>query len=237
MQKRATQEYYFYADKISPNKIILGKDEFHHISKVLKISINTNITLTDGRGNVATATVQSFQKRHIEFSNINIENFPKSLNKLHIAIAPTKNISRFEWFLEKATEIGISEITPIICSHSERKQLRADRLEKIVIAATKQSKKAWKPLLNPPISFNEFITGQNISGKYIAYLGTKSAHLKNLIHAKENLILVGPEGGFTESEHQDALQQGYKTVSLGSNRLRTETAGVVSATIVAMHHE
>ncbi|WP_462280859.1 RsmE family RNA methyltransferase [Salinivirga cyanobacteriivorans] len=237
MQKRATQEYYFYADKISPNEIILGKDEFHHISKVLKISTGTTITLTDGRGIIATANVQSIEKRHIEFSNINIERIPESLNKLHIAIAPTKNISRFEWFLEKATEIGVSEITPIICSHSERKQLRADRLEKILIAATKQSKKAWKPILNPLISFNEFITGQNISGRYIAYLGAKSAHLKNLIHAKENLVLVGPEGGFSETEHQDALKQGYKTVSLGSNRLRTETAGVVSATIVAMHHE
>ncbi len=237
MQKRVKEEYYFYADNITPNRIDLGKDEFHHITKVLKISNNTTITLTDGRGQIASAKIRSVEKKHINFSDINIETILLPANKLHIAIAPTKNTGRFEWFMEKATEIGISEITPIICAHSERKQIRADRLEKVIIAAIKQSKKAWKPLLNPLTSFKELITKNKASGKYIAYLGQDSEHLQKRLHTKNDLVLIGPEGGFAPEEHKDAILRKFETVSLGSSRLRTETAGVVSATIVAMHYE
>ncbi len=148
--------------------------------------------------------------------------------RLHIAIAPTKNNDRLEWFLEKSTEIGITEITPILCDHSERKIIKAERLEKVLISAMKQSGQATVPRLNPLCKLKD-LQDLNSSIKYIAHCeNEKQGHLKKLYEAgKSSLILIGPEGDFSANEIDFALKQGYKPISLGNNRLRTETAGIV----------
>lgn len=237
MYSKASEEYYFFAKSIEDDAIVLGEDEFHHITKVLRLKKQTEVTLTDGRGKSAIAEIQSIGKKHIEFDQIQIKKHTPGPYKLHMAIAPTKNINRFEWYLEKATEIGISEITPLLCEHSERKHIRADRLEKIIVAACKQSKKVWKPVLNTVVDFNDFVAQSSPSGKYIAYLGAKVRHLKSTLSGNEHVLLIGPEGGFSENEYRKATAHGFTGVSLGVNRLRTETAGVVGTQIIAMHYD
>ena len=148
---------------------------------------------------------------------------------MHIAIAPTKNMDKFEWFLEKATEIGIDEITPIICNHSERKVIKPERCNKILLSAMKQSLKFHLPKLNEAISFQEF-TNQNFEGrKYIAHCEkSDKLELRKENAAERTLILIGPEGDFSTTEIEMALQNQFKAVSLGTSRLRTETAGIVA---------
>jgi 16S rRNA (uracil1498-N3)-methyltransferase len=162
------------------------------------------------------------------------ENYEKRPYYLHIAIAPTKSNDRFEWFLEKATEIGIDKITPIICDHSERRKIRSDRLEKVILSAVKQSKKAWLPELSPLIGFKEFIKQAGMEEqKYIAHCreGERPELIKILNHNSSLLILIGPEGDFSEEEIMIANTQGFSSVSLGKSRLRTETAGIVASQI------
>ncbi|MEN8116270.1 MAG: RsmE family RNA methyltransferase, partial [Bacteroidota bacterium] len=152
----------------------------------------------------------------------------------HIVIAPTKNIDRFEWFLEKCTEIGIDEITPILSEHSERKVIKPGRLEKIVVSAMKQSVKAYLPKLNELTSFNDLVKTSDAPAKFIAHCnGGEKPHLKNNIEPGKNvLILIGPEGDFSPAEVELAKENGFKEISLGTSRLRTETAGVVACHIV-----
>jgi 16S rRNA (uracil1498-N3)-methyltransferase len=155
---------------------------------------------------------------------------------LHIAIAPVKSIDRYEWFLEKATEIGIDEITPLLCRYSERKAIKEERLNKIITSAMKQSIKAYHPTLNPMISFNEFIKTSFNGDKFIAHCenGEKEP-LKNLVKkGVDTLILIGPEGDFSKDEIDTALANGFKEISLGNSRLRTETAGVVACHTVSL---
>lgn len=232
-------EYWFLAEKIDHNEIVLSSDEIHHMTHVLRIQPDTQILVTDGKGRLAQAMVASIGKKNVFFSDIRWNEVPALPYCLHMAIAPTKNISRFEWFLEKATEIGITEITPIITQHSERTNLRPDRLEKIIVSAAKQSKKAWIPKLNASVEFSDFITTQQGKNCFIAYIDSKSKHLKYGLNsdATNFVVLVGPEGGFSENEFHEAVDYGFQSVSLGRNRLRTETAGVVATQIVAMHFD
>ena len=158
---------------------------------------------------------------------------------LHVAIAPTKSISRFEWFLEKATEIGIDEITPLLSEHSERKVVKFERSEKILISAMKQSQKAFLPKLNELTSFNEFIQKNSEKQKFIAHCndGEKN-HLKNAIQKGNNMvILIGPEGDFSLEEVLEAKEKGFEEISLGDERLRTETAGIVACHTVNLIFE
>jgi 16S rRNA (uracil1498-N3)-methyltransferase len=156
-----------------------------------------------------------------------------------MAVAPTKNNDRFEWFLEKATEIGISEITPIICEQSERKVLKKERLDRIILSAMKQSLKAYKPQLNDPISFNAFISKQHPGQKYIAHChqGPKHSLLKEAKSSEPLLILIGPEGDFSVKEIEMAVNQGFIPITLGSARLRTETAALAACHTIALINE
>ncbi len=234
---KVIDEFYFFADKLEDNQIVLNDTEKHHITKVLRISNNTRITCTDGLGKIAQATISDISKKNITFTDIAIKNYAPPEYHLHLAIAPTKNISRYEWFLEKATEIGISEITPLITENSERKHLRSDRLEKILITATKQSKKAWKPTLNKTIGFNEFIDQNFDALKFMAFIDDKAQHLKHFLeNSSKYIVLIGPEGGFSLQEYQQAQKQNYKAVSLGVSRLRAETAGVLATGIINIHY-
>lgn len=231
-------EYYFFAEVIKENKISLLKEEITHIHKVLRIKPQTRITITDGLGHLAEATIQDITPKKIEFKDVEVKYKDPLSYSLTVAIAPTKNINRFEWFIEKATEIGITTIQPIITTHSERKHVRYDRLEKVAISAMKQSKKAWKPTISPMVELNDFLRKASDSNKYIAYLGEKAPHLFSVRGSNsDTAILIGPEGGFTQEEYELSKKNQFIAISLGNSRLRTETAGIVATQIISMQHD
>ena len=210
----------------------LDENEHHHL-QVLRAAIGASLNVFDGRGNLYHGSIMSSTKK---LTTIQINELLKSEStppcSLHIAIAPTKNIDRMEWFIEKATELGIQSITPIICQRSERRELRRDRLEKVALSATKQSLHLHVPMVNDAISFKAFLNTKQNAKKYIAFCEERTTHLKNLIQPHESaVVLIGPEGDFTTEEVLAAKDCGYIPVSLGSSRLRTETAGLMVSTI------
>ena len=209
----------------------LSEEESKHCVRVLRLQAGDDVQLIDGRGGLYSAILhEAHPKRSIlKITGVQTE-FGKRNHHLHIAIAPTKNIERFEWFLEKATEIGIDEITPIICQRSERKEVKTDRSAKIITAAIKQSLKAYHPILNPPIAFNKFIQQQFNAQKFIAHCieDNKSSLTAEVEKAGSYVILIGPEGDFTPAEIDLALQNEYKAITLGDSRLRTETAALAA---------
>ena len=231
----------FYAPEIKDDYYTMSEEETFHCVRVLRIKPGDNIHLTDGKGNLFTATIQNTDKKGALLKIINSKvEYGKRDYWLHIAIAPTKNIERFEWFLEKTTEIGIDEITPLLCEHSERTNLKSERMEKIIVAAMKQSIKAYKPILNQMEKYNKFI-GRTFNGSenYIATCeGENRKLLKNIYHTGKNaVILIGPEGDFSNNEIQNAIQSGFIPVSLGESRLRTETAGLVACHSISLINE
>ncbi len=230
----------FYAPDISGNTYTLNEEESKHCIRVLRLTIGDEITLIDGKGGLfKTRIIRPEPKRcMVEVYESTLE-FEKRNHYLHIAIAPTKNIERFEWFLEKATEIGIDEITPLLCEHSERKAVNNERLEKIIISAVKQSIKAYVPVLNPMTSFKQLIQSNQTGNLFIAHCATKGLnHLKNeLKPLNKSIILIGPEGDFSIDEIQLALKSNYREISLGTSRLRTETAGVVACHIANLANQ
>ena len=222
-------------------EIFFSKEESKHIIKVLRKNIGDILEITNGKGSFFTAEITQANPNKC-FAKIT-EEFPqKPLSyHLHLAVAPTKLNDRFEWFLEKATEIGISEITPIFCERSERKNIKPERFEKIIQSAMKQSLKGFLPILHPAISFKEFVLQQknNSSKKYIAHCeDTDRKPLKKEIQAKDSIvILIGPEGDFSEKEITYALTNRFVPITLGESRLRTETAAVVACHSVAFLNE
>jgi len=195
---------------------------------------NLGTLVFDGNGKLFDARIQSIGKRNISlFIDRLIEKENSELPKLHIAIAPPKNMDRFEWFAEKVTEIGVSEITPIHCKHSERKELRLDRIEKILLGACKQSLKLTIPKLNDMVKIEQFVSMPNEKNqRFVAYCDEKARHLKNAYKESfDACIMIGPEGDFTKEEIQLAEKNGFESVSLGKSRLRLETAGVFAASI------
>ena len=219
----------FYLENLE-NEIILSAEESKHATKVLRKKEGDILNFTDGKGAFYKAEITVADSRKCRLKVVNTEQKEKQHNyHLHIAIAPTKNMDRYEWFLEKATEIGIDEITPIICSRSERKVIKTERGNRILISAMKQSLKYHLPKLNEAISLNDFLK-QDIEGaKYIAHCedGEKK-ELKAVNKTEKYLMLIGPEGDFSQKEIDLALQNQFKAVSLGTSRLRTETAGIVA---------
>jgi 16S rRNA (uracil1498-N3)-methyltransferase len=219
---------------------MLDEAEALHLVKVLRKRENDELLVFDGRGKLYDARIESIGKKettvHV-FRLVEVEEPNKP--RLHIAIAPSKNTERLEWFAEKATEIGIAEITPLICTHSERKELRPDRIEKILIGASKQSIKLTIPKLNPVVKFEAFIKSVKATDrKFMAYCDEKSIHLKDAYHGGfDAVILIGPEGDFTRDEVILAEQNEFETVSLGKARLRLETAGIYAATVFNLANE
>jgi len=224
----------FYAPDIVSNTYTLPEEESKHCIRVLRLNTGDEITLIDGKGNLFTASISNPNPKRCEVIVTDVKTeFGKRNFYLHIAIAPTKNIERLEWFLEKATEIGIDEITPILCDRSERKVVNIDRLDKIIISAVKQSIKAYVPKLNEMISLKHFLN-QNIEGqKFIAHCNSwELPPLKDNLQPNSKVtILIGPEGDFTPSEVEQCLKKGFQEISLGASRLRTETAGIVACHI------
>jgi 16S rRNA (uracil1498-N3)-methyltransferase len=221
----------FYTPDIISINYTLNEEESKHCSRVLRLVAGDVVHLIDGRGGLYEAQITEANKKHVQLTVIqHQQEYGKRNHHLHIAIAPTKNIDRLEWFLEKATEIGIDEITPIICDRSERKIVKEERLEKVITSAVKQSLTAYHPILNPTISFADFIKQNNNSHKFIAHCMDGERPYINEISDKHQsyLILIGPEGDFTPSELSSALQNEFKPVTLGNTRLRTETAALAA---------
>ena len=227
----------------------LNEEESKHCSRVLRLSVGDTVFLIDGRGGLYEAEIETAAKKHVELRiTKTTKAYQKRNHHLHIAVAPTKNIDRLEWFLEKATEIGIDEITPIICERSERKVVKGDRLEKVITAAVKQSLQAYHPVLNPAVTFSELLaqqtnaqqtdlhTSPNTSAqksvsKLIAHCidDEQRRYLKDLVQPHGNyLMLIGPEGDFSPQEISSALAEGFMPVTLGTTRLRTETAALAA---------
>ncbi|VAW22897.1 16S rRNA (uracil(1498)-N(3))-methyltransferase [hydrothermal vent metagenome] len=230
----------FYIPYIPGESVWLDETESKHCIRVLRLGIGDKIQLVDGKGGVYEARISDPNPKRCSLEVISTENnYGEKGFSLHVAIAPTKNIARFEWFLEKATEIGVDEITPVLCRFSERKSLKPERLEKIIIAAMKQSLKAYLPKLNQLIPFGQLLGQPFEGGKYIAhcYEGKKK-HLKDSIKKNENsLVLIGPEGDFSKEEVNLALRHGFKGITLGNSRLRTETAGIAACHIINLANE
>lgn len=221
----------FYTPDINSNNYTLNEEESKHCSKVLRLGVGEVVHLIDGRGGLYKAQISEANKKHVQLLVIeHQQEYGKRNHHLHIAIAPTKNIDRLEWFLEKATEIGIDEITPIICDRSERKIIKEERLEKVITSAVKQSLTAYHPQLNKAISFVDFITKNKETEKFIAHcMDGAKPYINQIANVHQSyLILIGPEGDFTPSELNVALQNGYKPVTLGNTRLRTETAALAA---------
>ncbi len=217
-------------------QFFFSSEESKHIVKVLRKVEGDVLNITNGRGSLFQAKILEANPRKCKAQIVSEEKTLPRLHSLHIAIAPTKMNDRFEWFLEKATEIGIHEITPILCEHSERKVIKPERLEKVLRSAMKQSLQTYLPKLNPLTLFEDFLGAVEGELKLIAHCHPEEKlELKRRVQAdKDVVILIGPEGDFSKGEVDLALNHGFLPVSLGRNRLRTETAGIVACSTVAI---
>ncbi|QAA83013.1 16S rRNA (uracil(1498)-N(3))-methyltransferase [Aequorivita sp. H23M31] len=232
----------FYNPNIldSEKQVTFDKEESKHIVRVLRMKEGDCFKITNGKGLIFEAEIISAQPKECIAQILSQEILEPMKYHLHLAVAPTKLNDRYEWFLEKATEIGISEITPLICDHSERKTIKLERYEKIIQSAMKQSLKAYIPTLNEVISFTDFMNSEfPKTMKFIAHCeNTDKKSLKSLLTPKKNItILIGPEGDFSPEEIQLAKKNGFSPVTLGESRLRTETAAIVACHSVAFVNE
>lgn len=223
----------FYNSTIDKNtlQITFDKIESRHIVKVLRKKEGDTIYITNGKGQVFNCKITIANDKKCLVSILGKEEKKQFKDYyLHVAIAPTKNNDRLEWFIEKATEIGIDEITPIICQNSERKIIKKERLEKIIVAAMKQSLKFYLPKLNEAVSFSEFLKKKQKGDIYIAHCEeSEKKYLKSVVKPKDSVtILVGPEGDFTVTEISESIAKNHIPITLGINRLRTETAALVA---------
>lgn len=229
----------FYApDAIAGQHCAVAESELQHLI-VLRKKSGDEIFVFNGQGKLFCANLLSLSRNEalVMIKSIYAEESAKPL--LHIAIAPPKNMDRMEWFAEKVCEIGVSEITPIFCEHSERKSLKSERLEKVMLAACKQSLKYTLPILNPSLAFSDFIKkAPTTPERYIAYCEESNVHLKDAYKkGSDAVIVIGPEGDFSSNEVAEAKAHGYAPVSLGKSRLRLETAGIFAAGIFSLAND
>lgn len=233
----------FYTPDILSNTYTLNEEESKHAIRVLRLSIGDKIQLIDGAGGWYEAEIIDDNQKRCTVSVIETKKEVGKRNwNLHIAIAPTKNMDRLEWFLEKATEIGIDEISLLDCNNSERTIVKAERIEKVAVSAIKQSLKAYLPKINQMLDYKKFIaSAKDFKGrKFIAHCNYRGAlpHIKTLYKNGENvLMLIGPEGDFTIDEVKLALDNGFTEISLGESRLRTETAALYACTTINILNE
>ena len=236
---------FFYTETLSPseNIILLNEENSKYIVQVLRMENGEQLKLTDGKGNIYAAEITEAHKKKciVKVTETNIVKSPES--KVCIAMSPVKNNSRFEWFLEKATEMGVTEIIPLMCARTEKQHFRYDRMKCILISAMLQSQQACLPILNEPVKFNDFIksSAETHRKKYIAHCAEESkTSLKNVVSEQatkspnDSVILIGPEGDFTSDEITLALHADFIPVALGNTRLRTETAAIVAAALLCV---
>ncbi|RZK76485.1 MAG: 16S rRNA (uracil(1498)-N(3))-methyltransferase [Pedobacter sp.] len=222
----------FYTPDIETDDYVLNEEESKHCLRVLRLSTGALITLIDGKGGFYTAEIVADTKKNVVVKVIDkVLNYQQRAHYLHIAVAPTKNIDRLEWFLEKATEIGIDEITPVICARSERRIIKEDRLNKVITSAVKQSIQAYHPKLNPYMELSDFLRQPFEGTKMIAHCieGEPRQYISEIaVPDKRYTILIGPEGDFNPEEIRSALYNDFKPLTLGNTRLRTETAAMAA---------
>lgn len=229
------QVFYFSDAQLGLN--YMPEEESKHMVKVLRMRQNEAVYVIDGKGNLYEGHISGLHPRQceIELTKINPA-FEQRNYHLHMAISPLKNMDRFEWFVEKAVEIGVDEITPLLCHRTERDRINMERLDRIVESAMKQSLKAYKPGMNALTRFSSFITEPYEGKKLIAHCTTldKAYILSQLTRRERVLILIGPEGDFTEEEVTLAFNNGFQGIDLGKSRLRTETAGLAACLAVSL---
>ena len=214
----------------------LSPDESRHCVRVLRMNVGDELWVTSGDGTMCRARITSPDDKGCEVEIVErIENYQPRPFHLHIAVAPTKNNARLEWFIEKAVEIGIDRITPIICDHSERPSLKTDRLDKLALSAMKQSLRARRPVIDQPMKILDFLHNPDShSQKFVCYCSGDDRHSLRQLYTpgSDALVLIGPEGDFSDREITTALQQGFQPVTLGDSRLRTETAALYATTVL-----
>lgn len=226
---------YFFEENIpASGNFNLSETSSRHIVQVLRMQGGDFINITNGNGAIVTCKITTANKKHCEVSlgEFQVTNPPKQ--KICIAISPIKNTNRFEWFLEKATEIGVSEILPVLCSRTEKTHLKKERLHQIMVSAMLQSQQSWMPHLKEPVNFLDLVNSETTGIKLIAHcLNSGKKHISSFAKKEHpKLVLIGPEGDFTEKEISTALENNFESVNLGETRLRTETAGIVAAVLL-----
>lgn len=226
----------YYSNQVSGDRAVLDEEESGHCIKVLRLKKGDPLRFVDGTGNLYEGIIEVPDSKTCELKvTRTIENHLARQYHLHLAIAPTKSTDRFEWFLEKATEIGVDMITPLICERSERKKIRMDRSRRILISAMKQSGRACLPILSEPLDFASLIQAPPNGMRLIAHCQVEGDRNIGSLARDDNewMVLIGPEGDFTESEIKAARESGFQEVNLGDAVLRTETAGIVACQSIA----
>ena len=226
--------FYISTYDASQKEIVLDEDTSKHVVQVLRMKVGEQLNLTDGKGILLTCSILDDNKKHCTVEVKETRHKEQGTRKVSIAISLLKNSNRFEWFLEKATEIGVSEIIPLICERTEKEKFRYDRLNGICISAMLQSQQTWLPVLHEPVEYKKAVEQLSAEEKFIAHCdeGNKQALHLHIRTSSQQLILIGPEGDFTKQEIAIALQNNFIPVALGETRLRTETAGMVAATLL-----
>jgi 16S rRNA (uracil1498-N3)-methyltransferase len=216
--------------------VVLDEDTSKHIVQVLRMQNNEQLQLTNGKGDLVSTEITDNNRKKCAVRILKNEHTARPSNKITLAISLVKNNNRFEWFLEKATEIGVTQIVPLICERTEKTVFKADRMKSILVSAMLQSQQSWLPILQEPIKFLSFVNQTNSANKFIAHCENMDAKVQLLSYQPftDSIILIGPEGDFSSDEISGALQNNFLPVALGNTRLRTETAGLVAATLLAM---
>jgi 16S rRNA (uracil1498-N3)-methyltransferase len=230
---------FFFVDRVDEKTLVLNEETSKHIISVLRMQKGERVMLTDGRGKKAECTIVDDNRKKCTVEIVSFAIEEKTRHQITVAISLIKNVSRFEWFLEKATEIGVDEIIPMVCERTEKEKFRFERMRGILVSAMLQSQQTWLPLLHEPTSFEKVIASDH-EKKFIAHcLPERKKDLSSELDkpSTSSIMLIGPEGDFTKSEIEDALDKGYIPVALGDTRLRTETAGIVAAALLRLHSE
>jgi len=221
----------FYSNFDKDDKLItINQIDSKHITKSFRKNIGDLIKITNGNGSICDAEIIE-KGRNIKVEIKKIVNYEREKTSIHVALSPLKNISRFEWFVEKATELGINQITPIISDYSEKRKVNTERLERIIISSMKQSNQCYRPILNTIVDYKTFILS-NKEEKIMANLKTNNKLQKKLLETNNLCLLIGPEGGFSDKEIEYSLKNNVKEITLGNNRLRSETAAIYSISVI-----
>ncbi|UYZ63918.1 16S rRNA (uracil(1498)-N(3))-methyltransferase [Hymenobacter weizhouensis] len=225
----------FFAPDLAATSYTLPEDESKHAVRVLRLAAGDIVGLVNGRGGVYQAEVEAADAKRCRLRIVSEQQVPRRAYEAHVAVAPTKNLDRMEWLVEKAVEIGVDTLTFLRCARSERRELKLERLQKIAISALKQSGQAWLPVLSELTDFADFLPITDSATTFIAHLaeGERTAFSQVAATGAGCCILIGPEGDFTPQEIEAALTRGIRPVTLGASRLRTETAAL--AALHTMH--
>lgn len=229
----------FHSPDLSGELIELSAEEAHHAAHVLRLTPGARIGLLDGRGTrVEAALLEVGKKRVLAQVVERTEHPPERKARIHLAVAPTKQMDRYEWFVEKAVEVGVDRITPLITEHSERSKLRLDRLERVAIAAMKQSQRTWLPVIDEPVKLAQFLSTELPAQRYFGWCeGEHTSLMQAYDPIKDALVLIGPEGDFSADEAERLRASGFEAVSIGKARLRTETAALTACTWMSLEQQ